>query len=102
MPNFAPGKEITQTAQAGSWNLKRKDMITKEELKKAAQSFLNIADELNEKVSRYFDGSDKKEDEDAYWTVREADKKFIDALNSYYPGEGYEYGLNYELAESCL
>lgn len=77
-------------------------MITKEELKKAAKSFLDIADELNEKVSRYFDGSEKKEDEEAYWTVREADKKFIDALNSYYPGEGYEYGLNYELAESCL
>lgn len=77
-------------------------MITIEQLKESAKRFLEIADELNEKVSAYINGSNKKDVEQAYWTVREADKKFIDNLNSYYPGEGYEYGLNYELAESFL
>lgn len=74
-------------------------MKTIEEVKELAKSFLAIADELNVKVSAYFDGSNRKDDEDAYWTVREADKKFIDALNEYYD-DSYEYGLNYELAES--
>ena len=77
-------------------------MITIEQLKESAKKFLEIADELNEKVSAYFDGSDSKEAEKAYWEVREADKTFIDNLNSYYPGNGYKYGLNYELAESFL
>lgn len=76
-------------------------MATLENVKELAKSFLAIADELNEKVSAYFDGSDKAEDENAYWIVREADKKFIDALNEYYE-DSYEYGLNYELAESFI
>lgn len=71
------------------------------EVKEAAKKFLEIADKLNEKVSRYFNGSESKDDENAYWQVREADKKFIDALNSYYE-ESYSYGLNYELAESFI
>lgn len=74
-------------------------MTTLENVKTLAKSFLAIADELNEKVSAYFDGSDKKEDENAYWKVREADKNFIDAVNEYYD-DNYKYGLNYELAES--
>lgn len=77
-------------------------MITLETLKASAKNFLAIADEKNVLVSAYIDGSDSKEAEEAYWAVREADKKFIDNLNSYYPGEGYKYGLNYELAESFI
>ena len=77
-------------------------MITLETLKVSAKNFLAIADEKNVLVSAYIDGSDSKEAEEAYWAVREADKKFIDNLNSYYPGEGYKYGLNYELAESFI
>lgn len=76
-------------------------MVTLENVKELAKSFLAIADELNEKVSAYFNGSDKKEDANAYWTVREADKKFIDAVNEYYE-DSYKYGLNYELAESFI
>lgn len=72
--------------------------MTLENVKAAAIEFLNIADELNEKVSAYIDGSNDKDAEDAYWTVREADKKFIDAANSLYD-EGWTYGLNYDLAE---
>lgn len=72
-----------------------------EQVKEAARNFLAIADELNEKVSRYFDGSINKDDEKAYWKVREADKNFIDKLNSYYD-DSYQYGLNYELAESFV
>lgn len=66
-----------------------------------AKKFLSIADELNEKVSRYFDGSNASEDVRAYEMVREADKKFVDALNELW-GERYRYGLNYELAEYFL
>jgi hypothetical protein len=33
--------------------------------------------------------------------VREADRAFIDAIREEY-GEKYEYGLNYELAESFV
>lgn len=43
-----------------------------------AKNFLSLADELNEKVSRYFDGSNASEDVRAYEMVREADKKFVD------------------------
>lgn len=76
-------------------------MATLENVKELAKSFLAIADELNEKVSSYLDGSDKAEDVNAYWTVREADKKFVDAVNEYYE-DSYKYGLNYELAESFV
>lgn len=72
-----------------------------EQVREAARNFLAIADELNESVSRYFDGSNNKDDEEAYWKVREADKTFIDKVNSYYD-DSYEYGLNYELAESFV
>lgn len=77
-------------------------MTTIETIRTLAANFLALADELNEKVSAYINGSNAKEDEDAYWAVREADKKFVDAMNDYYEGERYEYGLNYELAESYL
>lgn len=76
---------------------------TLEGVRKAAREFLSLADELNTLVSAYIDGSCDVIAEDAYWKVRAADKKFIDAVNAY-EGEngGYEYGLNYELAESYL
>ena len=76
-------------------------MVSLNNVRELAQSFLAIADELNEKVSAYLNGSDRNEDAKAYWTVREADKNFIDAVNSYY-NDSYKYGLNYELAESFL
>lgn len=76
-------------------------MITLATLETLAVEFLNLADELNEKVSAYIDGSNADEDVNAYWAVREADKKFIDAYNRYY-GDRCEYGLNYEIAESFV
>jgi hypothetical protein len=69
--------------------------------KELAARFLEIADQMNEAVSRYIDGSNAAEDENAYWMVREADRAFIDAIREEY-GEKYEYGLNYELAESFV
>lgn len=74
---------------------------TIEQVRSAAKNFLAVADELNEKVSRWINGSIDKEDENAYWRVREEDKKFVDAVNSCYD-EAYTYGLNYELAESFI
>lgn len=96
------GKGNNPTDPAGSGIQKRQRiMATLENVKELAKSFLAIANELNEKVSAYFDGSDKAEDVNAYWTVREADKKFVDAVNEYYE-DSYKYGLNYELAESFV
>lgn len=76
-------------------------MTTIETIRTAAKNFLSLADELNEKVSAYINGSNAPENTAAYWAVREADKKFVDAVNEF-EGERYEYGLNYELAESYL
>ena len=71
------------------------------EVARLAKNFLSLADELNEYVSAYLDGSNSPDAEKAYYEVREADKKFIDSLNELWD-ERYEYGLNYELAESFL
>lgn len=76
-------------------------MITIEDVKNAAREFLRIADELNERVSRYIDFSDAPEDIAAYNTVMAAEKKFVDAANTYY-GESWKCSLNYELAESFI
>lgn len=76
-------------------------MITIENVKSAAREFLQIADKLNEKVSRFLDFSNDPEDVAAYDTVKAAEKKFIDAANAYY-GENWECCLNYELAESFI
>lgn len=74
---------------------------TLEQVKEAASNFLAIADKLNEKVSRYINGSNEDADAKAYWTVRDADRVFINAVNSYY-NDNYKFGLNYELAESFV
>lgn len=76
-------------------------MITKERLQELARQFLDKADKLNELVSAYLDGSNEKNAVRAYCTVREYDKRFIDALNEYW-NEHWQYGLNYELAEWTL
>ena len=72
-----------------------------ENIKSLAAKFLAIADELNEKVSAYIDGSNAREAEDAYYKVLEAEREFTNAANAYY-GEGWKPCLNYELAESFL
>ena len=77
------------------------DKVKVMKVARLAKKFLSIADELNEKVSRYFDGSKRPEDAKAYETVRAASDKFTDALNELW-GERYQYGLNYELAECFL
>lgn len=77
-------------------------MTTSENVKKLAVKFLAIADKLNVNVSRYLNGSNDIKDIRAYDLVRAADKKFIDALNDFYGCKDYEYGLNYELAETYL
>ena len=89
------------TDPAGSGTKKDNTMITIEDVKNAAREFLRIADELNERVSRYIDFSDAPEDIAAYNTVMAAEKKFVDAANTYY-GESWKCSLNYELAESFI
>ncbi|MBQ0154755.1 MAG: hypothetical protein KBS70_08260 [Bacteroidales bacterium] len=71
------------------------------EVKALAKKFLDIADENNEQVSAYLNGSEKKEAAKAYDLVREYERKFINAFNAYYD-ERFVCCLNYELAESML
>lgn len=70
-----------------------------------AEIFLSTADELNEKVSAYIDGSDKIEDENAYRKVKELSIEFGKAYCKYW-GEPFDHslreGFNYEIAESFL
>lgn len=91
---FATKKEQTQNI-----------MITIEELQKMAADFLKLADDVNEMVSAYIDGSDKKEDEDAYNKVSEASVKFGKAWCEYWD-EPFDHrlrdGFNYEIAEYIL
>lgn len=96
-----PGCRNNPTDPAGSGTKKDNTMITIEDVKNAAREFLRIADELNERVSRYIDFSDAPEDIAAYNTVMAAEKKFVDAANTYY-GESWKCSLNYELAESFI
>ena len=71
------------------------------ELKRLAKTFLDTADQLNEMVSNYFDGSSDEEDEKAYNTVIASERIFLKAYNEYY-NETIKIGLNYELAESLI
>lgn len=77
-------------------------LITLEEVKELAQSFLEVADEFNEQVSAYLNGSNKKEDEDAYWGVLEANRIFNVAYTTYWSEPMIQPHLDYELAESML
>lgn len=76
-------------------------MTTIENVKALAQRFLDLADAKCIQVSRYLNGSDDADDVAAYDEVRAADRALIDAVEDY-EGERYEYGLNYDLAESYL
>lgn len=77
-------------------------MTTLKQVQDAARAFLNLADELNQQVTRYIDGSNEHEDFIAYYKVKQADRAFIDALNDYAGSVDYTSGLNYELAKSVL
>ena len=92
-------KEKSPTDAAVSAGLKKIGIMIREEVVILAKAFLSVADTLNNEVSNYLSGSEAAKDRKAYEIVRDADKKFIDALNEY-ERERYEYGLNYELAEA--
>ena len=66
-----------------------------------AEKFLTLADELNEKVSNYFNGSNAPEDVKAYRDVKESYKEFAIEAGRLH-GENYGEELNYELAESFI
>lgn len=75
--------------------------MTLETVKKLACEFLSLADDLHNEVSAYINGSNQTIDEAAYRKVRQAEDRFIKAVNDFY-GESYKAGLNYELAESFI
>lgn len=70
-------------------------------MREAAMVFLSVADELNEQVSAYIDGSHNKDDISAYHAVKEAEAEFLRLYNGYYD-ENIKTALNYELAESVI
>lgn len=72
-----------------------------ERIEELAKAFLTIADELNEGVSNYLNGSNRREDKEAYDVVKGAEKVFVKAYNDFYH-ENHVACLNYELAESVL
>lgn len=80
-------------------------MATLEQVRAKATEFLAIADELNEKVSAYIDGSDASEDENAYIKVKELSIEFGKIYCEYYDEpfcNDLREGFNYELAEAII
>lgn len=68
----------------------------------AARAFLVLADELNEEVSAYVDGSSKPEAEAAYIAVKESEAKFLKYYCAYWDEPKRRPCLGYELAEFTL
>lgn len=68
----------------------------------AARAFLVLADELNEEVSAYIDGSDTPEAEAAYNAVKDAEAVFLKYYCAYWGEPRRRPCLGYELAESSL
>ncbi len=68
----------------------------------AARAFLVLADELNEQVSAYIDGSDKPEADAAYNAVKDAEAVFLRCYCAYWDEPRRRPCLGYELAESSL
>lgn len=73
-----------------------------ESMKSAAKYFLDMADELNEQVSAFIDGSDAPDAENAYVAVINAERIFCELYGEYYQEPAPRPSLNYELAESVL
>ena len=68
----------------------------------AARAFLVLADELNEEVSAYIDGSNNPEAETAYIAVIESEAVFLKFYCAYWGEPRRRPCLGYELAESSL
>lgn len=68
----------------------------------AARAFLVLADELNEEVSAYIDGSNKPEAEAAYIAVKESEANFLKYYCAYWDEPRRHPCLDYELAECVL
>lgn len=75
---------------------------TRQELTNSAERFLRIADRYNEQVSAFLNGSNKNEDVEAYFKVKDANADFILVYCDYYGEKNFEPALDYELAESCI
>lgn len=68
----------------------------------AARAFLALADELNEEVSAYIDGSSQPEAETAYISLKESEANFLKYYCAYWDEPKLSPCLGYELAESIL
>lgn len=68
----------------------------------AARAFLVLADNLNEEVSAYIDGSNNPEAETAYIAVKDAEAVFLRYYCAYWDEPRRRPCLGYELSESSL
>lgn len=68
----------------------------------AARAFLSLADERNEDVSAYIDGSNRPEAKAAYFAVLEAEDDFLYYYCAYCGEPHRRPCLGYDLAESVL
>lgn len=75
--------------------------MTYEIVQKLAKTFLSFAEDLNEEVSAYLDGSCMTHHIEAYDLVKSLEREFVKAYDEYY-GESHEACLDYELAYSVL
>jgi len=77
-------------------------MITREKVQEVAKAFLSTADELNEGVSNYLNGSDEKRDTEAYNKVKELNRVFLQYYCEYCGEPMMKPNLDYELAEQFV
>lgn len=78
------------------------DSVTRDDVRKLAQNFLDTADKYAKHVSDYIDGDQSDSAAWGYYVVKQAEQKFIDAVNELEGYHAYDACLNYELAEAFL
>ena len=94
--NNIPTMNANETTELGYNAATRSAMID------AARAFLVLADELNEEVSAYIDGSKNPEAETAYNAVKDAEAIFLRYYCAYWGEPQRRPCLGYDLAESSL
>jgi len=75
---------------------------TRKEMQMRAKAFLRKADELNELVSAYLDGSNEPEAGKAFNKVLALNAAFNEVYCAYWGEPSLSANLDYELAESVL
>lgn len=96
------GVNTPSTMNANETNELGYNEATRAAMIDAARAFLVLADELNEEVSAYIDGSNEPKAEAAYIAVKKSEAEFLKYYCAYWGEPKRRPCLNYELAESSL